>query len=87
MRARSQRAYCIARLHHCEDAIGRDRRGTAWQGRIHIENDCAGGNGPATEAALSPAGGQNQHRVHVQLRRDGGSDATDRVLGRVWVTS
>ncbi|MGW1799816.1 hypothetical protein ACWCQN_28560 [Streptomyces sp. NPDC001984] len=70
-----------------KDAIGHDRRGTAWQGRIHIWNDCVGGKKPATEAALSPAGGQNQPRVYVQLRQDGGSDATDRVLDWVRVTS
>ncbi|MGI5134050.1 MULTISPECIES: hypothetical protein [unclassified Streptomyces] len=48
---------------------------------MRICNDRAGDNGPAAEASLSPADGQDQPRAYVQLRQDGGSNSTDSDLG------
>ncbi|POX45228.1 hypothetical protein [Streptomyces sp. Ru72] len=70
----------------CRYEGSRDYRGTVWQGRIRTWNDCDGGKGSVTEAALAPADGADGPRVYVQLRQDGGSDRTDRILDSVRVT-
>jgi eukaryotic-like serine/threonine-protein kinase len=70
----------------CRYQGSRDYRGTAWQGRIRTWNDCDGGKGSVTEAALAPADGADGPNVYVQLRQDGGSDQTERILDSVRVT-
>jgi hypothetical protein len=70
----------------CHYQGSRDYRGTAWQGPIRTWNDCDGGKGSVTEAALGPADGAGRPQVYVQVRQDGGRDATDRILDSVRVT-
>ncbi|UXY23763.1 hypothetical protein N8I84_37525 [Streptomyces cynarae] len=70
----------------CHYRGSRDYRGTLWQGRIRTWDDCDGGKGSVTEAALAPAGGADGPQVYVQLRQDGGGDRTDRILDSVRVT-
>ncbi|MEU6513480.1 serine/threonine-protein kinase [Streptomyces sp. NPDC046978] len=69
----------------CHDQGGRDYRGTDWQGTVRTWNDCAGGGGSVTEAALKPVAGSGtgDSQVYVQLRQDGGTDETDRILDSV----
>ncbi|MFF4958202.1 serine/threonine-protein kinase [Streptomyces sp. NPDC001222] len=70
----------------CHYEGSRDYRGTAWQGPIRTWDDCDGGKGSVTEAALAATDGTGGIRVYVQLRQDGGSDRTDRVLNSMRVT-
>ncbi|MEV6738967.1 serine/threonine-protein kinase [Streptomyces sp. NPDC051104] len=70
----------------CHYQSSRDYRGTVWQGRIRTWDDCDGGKGSVTEAALAPADGADGPQVYVQLRQDGGGDRTERILDSVRVT-
>ncbi|GAA3861269.1 serine/threonine-protein kinase [Streptomyces sp. NPDC003328] len=67
----------------CHYQGGRDYRGTDWQGAVRTWTDCAGGGGSVTEAALKPVAGTGGSQMYVQLRQDGGTDETDRVLDSV----
>ncbi|MGV9562773.1 serine/threonine-protein kinase [Streptomyces sp. NPDC003480] len=69
----------------CHYEGSRDYRGTTWQGRIRTWNDCGGGKGSVAEAALAPADGAGTD-VYVQVRQDGGSDRTDRILDSLRIT-
>jgi hypothetical protein len=70
----------------CHYEGSRDYRGTEWQGRIRTWKDCDGRKGSVTEAALGPVDGADNPKVYVQLRQDGGSDETDRILDSLRVT-
>ncbi|MER6128780.1 serine/threonine-protein kinase [Streptomyces sp. NPDC001795] len=70
----------------CHYQGSRDYRGTVWHGRIRTWNGCSGGKGSVTEAALSLDDGADQPQVYVQIRQEGGSDATDSILDSVRVT-
>ncbi|WP_369250981.1 serine/threonine-protein kinase [Streptomyces sp. R41] len=69
----------------CHYDGSRTYKGAHWHGLIRIWNGCPGSDGSLTEAGLTPAGGAEQPQVYVQIRQDGGDDATDRVLGTVRV--
>ncbi|GAA3832590.1 serine/threonine-protein kinase [Streptomyces chiangmaiensis] len=70
----------------CHYEGGHDYRGTNWRGVIRTWTDCDADGDSVTEAALEPVGGTGRPQVYVQLRQDGGSDETDRVLDSVRVT-
>ncbi|MFJ2827969.1 serine/threonine-protein kinase [Streptomyces sp. NPDC087263] len=70
----------------CHFGGSRPYTGARWHGLIRTWDDCPGGAGSLTEAALTPADGDEQPQVYVQIRQDGGADATDGVLGSVRVT-
>ncbi|MGW1162226.1 serine/threonine-protein kinase [Streptomyces sp. NPDC002519] len=70
----------------CHYEGSRDYHGTAWQGRIRTWTDCGGGQGLIAETALAPADGTGGTQVYVQVREDGGSDRTDRILDSLRVT-
>ncbi|MFF4345965.1 serine/threonine-protein kinase [Streptomyces sp. NPDC001530] len=69
----------------CHYDGSRTYTGAHWHGLIRTWNDCPGSGGSLTEAGLTPTGGAEQPQVYVQIRQDGGDDATDRVLGSVRV--
>jgi serine/threonine protein kinase len=69
----------------CHYDGSRTYTGARWHGLIRTWSDCPGSSGSLTEAGLTPTGGDKQPQVYVQIRRDGGSDATDRVLGSLRV--
>ncbi|MFG3009510.1 serine/threonine-protein kinase [Streptomyces cinerochromogenes] len=50
-----------------------------WQGLVRSWSGCPDG-GSVTESALVPAGGAAHPQVYVQVRQQGGEDATDAVL-------
>ncbi|MFI1168783.1 serine/threonine-protein kinase [Streptomyces sp. NPDC020801] len=69
----------------CHYDGGRAYTDTHWHGRIRVWSDCPGG-GRLTETALVPAGGADEPQVYVQIRQQGGGDATDVVLRSLRVT-
>lgn len=72
----------VSELTHdsCRFAGSRDYEGADWQGTVHTWEECEGGSGTFTEAALAPADGSDQPQLFVQIRQHGGGDATDRIL-------
>ncbi|MGA5036735.1 serine/threonine-protein kinase [Streptomyces capoamus] len=56
-----------------------------WHGLVRSWGGCPDG-GSVTESALVPAGGVARPQVYVQVRQQGGGDATDRVLRSLRVT-
>ncbi|MFE9768718.1 hypothetical protein ACFYPC_30100 [Streptomyces sp. NPDC005808] len=69
----------------CHFDGSRTYTGARWHGLIRTWDDCPGGAGSLTEAGLTSADGDEQPQVYVQLRQDGGADATDTVLDSVRV--
>ncbi|OIJ68911.1 serine/threonine-protein kinase [Streptomyces mangrovisoli] len=69
----------------CHYDGSRSWAGGDWRGRIRSWDACAGG-GSVTETALTPSGGGAQPQVYVQVRQDGGADATERILRSLRVT-
>ncbi|MEU6653197.1 serine/threonine-protein kinase [Streptomyces sp. NPDC046900] len=78
----------VRELRHtsCHYAGSRDYHGAVWQGSIRTWDACDGGKGTVTEAVLGPVHSAGRTQVYVQLRQDGGSDETDRILDSVRVT-
>ncbi len=64
----------------CQYEGSRAYRGTDWRGTVRSWSDCPADSGTVTEAALVPVGGGDQPQLYVQIRQDGGSDATETVL-------
>ncbi|GAB2901115.1 serine/threonine-protein kinase [Streptomyces mayteni] len=64
----------------CQYEGSRAYRGTDWRGTVRRWSDCPADTGTVTEVALVPSGAGDQPQLYVQLRQDGGSDATDSVL-------
>ncbi|MFI2644077.1 serine/threonine-protein kinase [Streptomyces sp. NPDC018610] len=69
----------------CHYDGGRAYASGRWHGWIRAWSGCPGG-GLLTEAALVPAGDAGQPQVYAQIRRRGGDDPTDRILGSLRVT-
>ncbi|MDT0267687.1 serine/threonine-protein kinase [Streptomyces sp. DSM 44915] len=63
----------------CQLSVNEDYLGGNWQGVVRGWH-CPGDAGTFTEAALSPADGDEQPLLYVQIRQSEGDDATDRVL-------
>ncbi|MFF4653087.1 serine/threonine-protein kinase [Streptomyces sp. NPDC001380] len=70
----------VDRLAHpgCVPAGSRPYRGAVWEGRIRTWTGCGGG--PVEEITLARRDGGASPLVYVQIRRDGGPDATGRIL-------
>ncbi|MFD5625306.1 serine/threonine-protein kinase [Streptomyces sp. NPDC127072] len=74
----------VRAITHPECHFGGTRayKGARWHGLIRTWDGCPGEAGSLTEAGLTPMGG-GQPQVYVQIRQDGGDDATERVLDSV----
>ncbi|MFE0517102.1 serine/threonine protein kinase, partial [Streptomyces sp. NPDC058964] len=59
--------------------------GADWHGRIRAWSACPDG-GSITETVLAPADGASRPQVYVQVRRHGGGDRTEGILGSLRIT-
>ncbi|MCZ0985197.1 serine/threonine protein kinase [Streptomyces diastatochromogenes] len=69
----------------CHDSGSRTFTSARWKGLIRTWNACPDG-GTVTESALGPADGSTRPQVYVQVRQQGGGDATDAILRSLRVT-
>ncbi|SOE07168.1 serine/threonine-protein kinase [Streptomyces sp. Ag109_G2-15] len=69
----------------CHDSGSRTFTDARWKGLIRTWNACPDG-GTVTESALGPADGSARPQVYVQVRQQGGGDATDAILRSLRVT-